>query len=176
MRRRRYLRGIAAVLCMTVAGGRWLAAERPALLAPLEFLLGEWEAIGDESGATGGLTFASAVQDHVIVRTDYSNSPATGATPDSRHDDVMTIYVDGTHVKADYIDSEGHVIRYTMQSAGNDVQFVSDIKPSEPRYRLTYGKGAASTITGRFEIAPPGKPDAFAAYLSWSARRTTGGK
>lgn len=173
MRGRPYLPGIAAALCMTMAAGHRLHAERPALLAPFEFLLGEWEAAGDQSGATGGFTFAGAVQDRVIVRTNYSNTPPTDGKPASRHDDVMTIYVDGTDVKADYIDNEGHVIRYTAQARDSEVRFVSDAKPSEPRYRLTYSKGTASTITGNFEIAPPGKPDAFANFLSWTAHRVT---
>lgn len=173
MRRRRYLPEIATALCLSIAAGHGLQAERPALLAPLEFLLGEWEAVGDPSGATGGFTFAGAVQDRVIVRTNYSNTPAADGKPASRHDDVMTIYVDGTVVKADYLDNEGHVIRYTAQVHDGEVRFLSDATPSEPRYRLTYSKGPASTITGRFEIAPPGKPDAFANYLSWTARRTT---
>jgi hypothetical protein len=173
MRRRRYLAEIAAVLCMTLAAGHRLHAERPPLLAPLEFLLGEWEAAGDQAGATGGFTFAAAVQDRVIVRTNYSNTPPMDGKPASRHDDIMTIYVDGPLVKADYIDSEDHVIRYTARASDGEVRFVSEARPSEPRYRLTYSRVTASTITGTFEIAPPGKPDAFANYLSWTAHRAT---
>ena len=171
--RRRSLSVITAVLCTAIVAGHRLHAERPALLAPFEILLGEWEADEDKSGATGGFTFASAVQDRVIVRTNYSNTPAKDGKPASRHDDVMTIYVDGTAVKADYVDSEGHVIRYTAQARDGDVRFVSELTPSEPRYRLTYSKGTARTIIGMFEIAPPGRPDAFAPYLSWTAHRAT---
>jgi hypothetical protein len=171
--RRRALSVIAAVLCTAIGAGHRLHAQRPAVLAPFEILLGEWKADEDTSGATGGFTFASAVQDRVIVRTNYSITPARDGKPASRHDDLMTIYVDGTVVKADYIDSEGHVIRYVAQARDGDVRFVSDAQPSEPRYRLTYSrKGTAPTITGTFEIAPPGKPDAFTIYLSWTARRT----
>ena len=173
MHGRRYLPRIAAALSMTIAAGHGLSAERPALLAPFEFLLGEWEAAGDQADASGGFTFAGAVQDRVIVRTNYSNTPAADGKPASRHDDVMTIYVDGTVVKADYLDNEGHVIRYTAQARDGEVRFVSDAKVSAPQYRLTYAKGPASTVTGKFEIAPPGKPDAFANYLSWTARKAT---
>jgi len=107
----------------------------------------------------------------VIVRTNYSNTPATADKPASRHDDLMVIYVDAGHVKADYFDSEGHVIRYAVEGRPGEVVFLSEIKPSEPRYRLTYIRGSATTLAGTFEVAPPGKPDAFATYLSWNARR-----
>jgi len=28
-------------------------------------------------------------------------------------------------------------------------------------------------LKGRFEIAPPGKPDTFSAYLNWESRQAT---
>jgi hypothetical protein len=145
--------------------------ESPATLASLQFLLGQWEGIGDQAGATGGFTFAPSVQDRVIVRTNYSNTPATGGKPASRHDDLMVIYVDAGVVKADYFDSESHVIRYVAEALSGEVVFVSEIKPSEPRYRLRYRGGSAVTLNGTFDVAPPGKPDSFASYLSWTARR-----
>src|SRR5205807_4945047 len=83
-------------------------------LAPLQFLVGEWEGIGDQAGATGGFTFAWGVQDHVIVRTNHSDTPARGGTPASRHDDLMVGHVEAGVVKANYFDSEGHVIRYVV--------------------------------------------------------------
>ena len=42
-------------------------AERPAQLAPFAFLLGDWEAVGDQAGATGGFSFAPSVQDRIVV-------------------------------------------------------------------------------------------------------------
>jgi hypothetical protein len=146
-------------------------AESPAPLAPLQFLLGTWEGIGDQAGATGRFTFAPDVQDRVIVRTNYSETPASGGTPASRHDDLMVIYVDGGLVKADYFDSESHVIRYVAEARPGKVVFVSEITTAEPRYRLTYTRSSATTVAGTFEVAPPGKPDAFSPYLSWTARR-----
>jgi hypothetical protein len=146
-------------------------AESPAPLTPFQFLLGQWEGIGDQAGATGGFTFAPTVQDRVIVRTNYSNTAANGGKPAARHDDLMVIYIDDGVVKADYFDSEEHVIRYVAEARPGEVVFVSEIKPSEPRYRLSYSRGSATTLKGTFEVAPPGKPDAFALYLSWAARK-----
>jgi hypothetical protein len=164
------MRTLVAILALliVVPGMR---AEVPPPLAPLQFLLGEWEGVGDQAGATGGFSFAPGVQDRVIVRTNVSNTPASGGTPASRHDDLMIVYVEGETVKADYFDSEGHVVRYVAAPRSGAVVFLSEIKPSEPRYRLTYTRSSATKIEGSFEVAPPGKPDAFSLYLSWKARK-----
>jgi hypothetical protein len=146
-------------------------AQSTSRLEPLRFLLGEWQGIGDQAGASGGFTFSSSVQGRVIVRTNYSDTPATATSQASRHEDLMVIYVEGDAVKADYFDNEGHVIRYVVEPRPGAVVFLSDVRPGEPRYRLTYTRADDGTIAGGFEIAPPGKPDAFAAYLSWRARK-----
>ena len=171
MKRGRPLRTLATVSVALFVLTVPIRGQSPAPLAPLQFLLGEWEGIGDQAGETGGFTFARSVQDHVIVRTNYSNTPASGGKPASRHDDLMVIYDDGGIVKAEYFDSEGHVIRYIAVAKAGEVLFLSDVKASEPRYRLTYTRGSATTLIGKFDVAPPGKPDAFAPYLSWTARK-----
>jgi hypothetical protein len=165
------MKTLTAILALLIAVPGAMRAAVPAPLAPLQFLLGEWEGVGDQGGATGGFSFAPGVQDRVIVRTNVSNTPASGATAASRHDDLMIVYVEGETVKADYFDNEGHVIRYVAAPKPGAVVFMSEIKPSEPRYRLTYTRSSATTIEGSFEVAPPGKPDAFSLYLSWRARK-----
>jgi len=147
------------------------AAQGGANLSGLEFLIGEWEGVGDQAGATGGFTFAHSLQDHVIVRTNYSVTPASNGHPASRHDDWMIFYVENGTMRADYYDSEGHVIRYSVTVKPNEAVFVSDVKSSEPRYRLSYTMTSPAMLSGAFEVAPPGKPDAFSPYLSWSARK-----
>jgi hypothetical protein len=171
MLRRPLLHALGSVsLALIVLTGS-ARGEIPAPLAPLQFLLGQWEGIGDQAGATGGFTFAPAAQDRVIVRTNYSNTPASGGKPASRHDDLMVIYVEAGIVKADYFDSESHVIRYVGSAQPGEVVFVSEARPSEPRYRLTYTRASATTLNGKFEVAPPGRPDSFSPYLSWTARK-----
>jgi len=164
---------VGAALIVSMTSNTAMRAEAPAALAGLQFLLGEWEAIGEQAGAAGGSTFTASVQGHTIVRTNYSVTPAKGSTPASRHDDLMVIYVEDDRVKADYFDSEGHVIRYAVEARRDDVVvFVSEIQTAAPRYRLTYTRRSPTLIAGTFEIAPPGKPDGFSAYLSWTARKT----
>jgi hypothetical protein len=171
MQRRRFLKALAPLSVGLIMLTGTVGGESPAPLAPFQFLLGEWKGIGDQAGATGGFAFAPGVQDRVIVRTNYSNTPASGGRPASRHDDLMVIYVDAGLVKAEYFDNEGHVIRYVAEARPGEVVFLSEVKTSEPRYRLTYTRGSATTLNGKFEVTPPGKPEAFAPYLSWAARK-----
>jgi hypothetical protein len=141
-------------------------------LKPLAFLLGDWEAAPGSAGETGATSFRSSVQGRVIVRTNDATYPAANGKPASRHDDLMVIAAEGSTLRADYFDNEGHVIRYSVESpAAAQVSFVSDVKANEPRYRLRYSMNADGTLTGQFDIAPPGKPEDFTRYLTWSARR-----
>ena len=141
-------------------------------VASLRFLIGDWEAIGTPAGETGGFTFSLGVQNRVMTRTNYATYDARNGRTASRHDDLMVIYEEGGQLKADYFDSERHVIRYLVEPRGDhDVMFVSDAKPSDPRYRLRYTARNDGTLAGRFEIAAPGTPDAFTPYLSWTARK-----
>ena len=171
MHRRRLLLAVASVSLLSIVWTGTMRGESPAPLAPFQFLLGGWTGTGDQADATGGFTFAPAVQDRVIVRTNYSNTPPNGGRPASRHDDLMVIFVDAGVVKAEYFDSEDHVIRYVADARPGEVVFLSEIKASEPRYRLTYTRESETTLNGKFDVAPPGKPEAFAPYLSWTARK-----
>jgi hypothetical protein len=147
-------------------------AQASASLAPLEFLLGDWEAVGLPPGESGAFIFSLAVQERIIVRTNYAQYPARDGRPATRHDDLMVIFPENDRLKADYFDSEQHVIRYVISIRGpKDVMFLSELKPSEPRYRLTYTLGSDNVLKGAFDVSAPGAPDDFKPYLTWSARR-----
>jgi hypothetical protein len=144
-------------------------AQAPGLDA-LGFLIGDWETVGSPAGETGAFIFSHAVQDRVIVRTSFAKYDARDGRQASRHDDLMVIFVDGAALKADYFDSEQHVIRYVVETrTPREAVFLSDQKPNEPRYRLTYTMGADGILSGQFEIAPPGSSDGFKPYLTWKA-------
>ncbi len=153
----------------------FVAAAPPAELEPYAFLLGEWPSTGSgqPGQGTGTAVFARSVGDRVIVRTSYADYPASGDKPKSRHDDLMVIYAaSGGTVRADYYDSEGHIIRYAVQSpAPGEAVLVSDPADGAPRFRLTYKLASPGVLKGTFEIAPPGAGDAFKPYLSWESRR-----
>src|SRR5262249_48734369 len=155
---------------VTVSASLSAQADR---FASLRFLLGDWTAIDTPAGETGAFTFRTAVQDRVIVRTNQADYAATADRPASRYDDMLIVYSENGSLKADYFDSEGHVIRYAgvTNGANTAVVFTSEPNAREPRYRLTYRAGADGILNGSFEVAPPGSPEAFTPYLSWKARR-----
>jgi hypothetical protein len=146
-------------------------------LDQLEFLLGDW--IGDGGGnvpgqGSGGFTFSYDLQNAIMVRRNFAEYPATGDKPASRHDDLMLIYhtPDDT-LRAIYFDNEGHVINYSVRASSDQKSaiFTSPPLENEPRYRLSYAPGAENALLIKFEIAPPGKPDAFSTYISASAHK-----
>jgi hypothetical protein len=140
--------------------------------AGLHFLLGEWRAVDTPPGEAGAFTFKLEVQNHVIVRSNEATYAATAHRPASRHDDLLIVYSESGSLKADYFDSEGHVIRYAVTAPEDHVVvFVSNPIPHEPRYRLTYRAGANGALLGSFEIAPPDSPGTFKPYLSWKATK-----
>jgi len=142
----------------------------PRQLEPLAFLLGVWEATGSgqPGTASGSATFAPGLQGRVLIRTSNADYPASASGPASRHEDLMVVHVnDRGGVQADYFDSEGHVIHYAVSLlAPGEVSLVSETQEGAPRYRLTYKLAPGDILKGQFEIAPPGKPDAFSPYLA----------
>jgi len=175
-------RTVRILLLITVAGllPRTLAGSSEGSKsdwAPLEYLLGDW--VGDGEGqpgqGTGQFSFHPDLQNHILVRKSYAAYPPTKDRPAYRHDDLTVIYKesDSAPPRAIYFDNEGHVINYSIRISPDQktIEFVSDVLPSSPRYRLTYVKTGSDTLTLRFEIAPPGKPDSFSIYIEAKARR-----
>ncbi len=161
------------MLCLSVV----LAAE-PAVpkkpadgLDGLAFLEGNWVAEPDGQGGSGTFSFARDLDGRVIVRRNHAVVPARGERPGGVHDDLLVLWPEGAGVKAEYWDNEGHVIRYDVATSPGRAVFTSAAGPG-PRFRLTYVERQPGVVDVTFEIAPPGKPDAFAAYLTGAARRT----
>lgn len=146
-------------------------------LDDLRFLIGDWEGVGEggPGAGKGVFSFAFDLQNKAIIRKNYAEYPATANRPRIRHDDLMVIYFDGVshQIRANYFDSEGQQINYqvTPSSDNEMVTFLSQPSGSQPRYRLSYKKLKDGMLGGKFEIAPPGQPEAFKTYLEWSGRR-----
>jgi hypothetical protein len=145
--------------------------------APLAFLIGDWvgEGGGGPGQGTGEFSFQLEQNGAILTRKNVSNYPATKDKPAYSHTDLMIVYPEPgeTKLRAIYFDDEGHTIHYTAAPAadGNSVQFVSDASASQSRYRLTYRKTGDDRVAIQFEIAPPGKGDAFSTYIEATARR-----
>ncbi|MBP1772855.1 MAG: hypothetical protein H6P99_2018 [Holophagaceae bacterium] len=163
----------AAVAVLSLGAQAPAAAPKADPFAALRFLAGEWrgEGEGKPGQSTGQASFRFDLDGKVLVRRSHADYPAANGRPVARHEDLMTFFVEGGQLKALYLDNEEHVIRYLVTEAPSGVAFTSDAGPG-PRFRLTYLKGAeAGRVTLRFEIAPPGKPEAFATYLEGAMRK-----
>ncbi len=146
--------------------------------APYRFLGGTWT--GDEKGqpgdTTGTATFAFDLDGRILVRTNRTNVAASARGPAYVHADKLVVFRDapGQPMRAIYWDNEDHTIEYDASASpdGKVVTFVSRAKPSETRFRLVYTQLDPSRVDVKFEMAPPGSPDAFKVYLEGITRRT----
>jgi hypothetical protein len=159
----------------------WFGSVGPAGAQPADpwndfrFLLGKWEGVGKGAPGTGGGTFSFelALDGNVLIRHSHSEYPASKDRPATIHDDLMLVYRDGDATKALYVDNEKHVIHYDVivSASPRTITFTSPADPSAPRFRFIYRVIDADTVNNRFEMAPPGKPDAFALYIEGDAKR-----
>jgi hypothetical protein len=160
---------LALIGCAAIARAQPASSDP---LAPLRFLIGEWRAIDNTPGESGGFAFTLSVQNHVMTRTNYAVYEANATHPASRHDDLMVIYAEGGALKALYFDNEGHVIHYDVSSRRDrEVVFHAAPTAGDPGYRLSYVLMPEGLLKGQFEVSPPGDREAFKPYLTWTARR-----
>jgi hypothetical protein len=143
---------------------------------PLSWLIGDWSGsgAGGPGQGSGAFSFHPDLQDQILIRKNHAEYPATANKPAYRHDDLMIIYADGKNFRANYFDTEGHVIRYRIEASADTIRFTSDESAPGPRFRLTYHKKDENTLTGMFEIASQTKPNDFSKYLEWSAQKQSG--
>ena len=154
-----------------------IAAPEDAAWEPFAFLVGNWtgEGTGAPGEGTGGFSFQYDLQGKVLVRKNHADYPKTKDRPAYSHEDLMVIYRESPAgpFRADYYDNEGHVIHYTISTSPDrsTVEFISDPAAAAPRFRFTYKRTGQDSVGIKFEIAPPGKPDAFGPYIDAKARR-----
>lgn len=168
------VRAFIRILFALLAGACGLAAQNAgdkAAWKKLEFLLGDWGAVGGSTAAgpgqgEGAFSFKAELNGSVIVRRNRADYDV-GA----HHDDLMVIYAGaaGSAPRAIYFDSEGHVIQYDVSFPSADcVVLQSESAAAEPRYRLTY-RLDGSVLAGKFEISVTGED--FKTYLTWTSRK-----
>ena len=172
---------VAACLILALACGVAFAAAAPEggtappgpklvdSLAPLGFLLGQWEGTGTGApgASAGGFTFEPEMNGNGILRRGFNDSPS------GHHEDLMVIYpAPRGGLRAVYLDVEGHVIEYSVTRApeAERVEFLSDELAGSPRYRLTYAMQPDSTVLVSFAVAPPGSAE-FRTYIEGKSRR-----
>jgi hypothetical protein len=170
------IRAVAVVMALAV-GGAQAAAQKADPWSAYRFLIGTWtgEGQGQPGTSSGTATFKLDLDGRIIVRTNRVTVAATAQQPASVHEDLMVIYRDapGQPVKAIYFDNEDHTIEYdvTASADGTVVTFVSKAIPSAPRFRLVYTLLNPASVDVKFEMAPPGSPDAFKVYTQGIMRK-----
>jgi hypothetical protein len=145
---------LAAVLAL--AAGPALAEDAlSGPLKPLGFMVGDWRGDGRSvgAGAGGDSAIHPDLGGRVLIRRDHVLTKAGGA-----FDIYMLIYPDGSALRAEFVDTEGHTIHYAATpGAGPSVRFDSPGTAQAPGFRLTYaGAVGGNRLHIRFEIAPPG--------------------
>jgi hypothetical protein len=142
-----------------------------------DFVLGEWTWVGGglPGQGKGVSTFRPELDGTVLVRKTHLDYAATKERAAFAHDDLLYVYHEplDNSLHAIFFDGGGHVIRYsvTVPPDENSLQFLSDAAPAGTRCRMTYTRTGPDSVTEKFEIAPPGKPDEFAAYVEFAAKR-----
>jgi hypothetical protein len=130
---------------------------------------------GQPGEGKGTFSFALELQGKILVRRNRLDFPATPARAAFSHEDLLIVYPESGAApnRAVYFDSEGHVIQYvvTFSEQGKVLTFASEPSPESPRFRLTYRQGEDGMLKVKFEIAPPGKPEAFVTHVEGAARR-----
>ncbi len=140
---------------------------------PFAFMMGEWTGSGSgkPGEGTGEFSLKEDLGGKILIRRNHNEySPKAGQQKGTAHDDLMIIYPPqgGGSYQADYFDSEGHVIHYTVSFPAGKVVLVSD-GSAGPRFRLAYSKKSDSSLGIDFEVAPPGQD--FRPYLSGTVAR-----
>ena len=143
---------------------------------PFRFLVGEWvgKGTGSPGEASGAFSFNFDLEEKVLVRKNRADYPATKDKPAYSHTDLMVIYKEGPETRAIYFDNEGHTIHYAVTVSDDlptRITFLSEPSTSAPRFRFVYSKVNNDNMTFQFEIAPPGKPDAFTKYMEGALAR-----
>ena len=184
----RRLAFLVLAFCVMPLGAQSPASTQSAdPLAPLDFLIGTWSAKTDATASsagaqgTGTYTFSRDLNGHAIVRSTSYDECKGPANFDCGHRDQLTIFADPnamamhkSSLLALYLDSEGHVIYYTISTPdAHTAIFNSQSPTSQPKFRLIYhleGDGPKAVMSGKFQTAAPGSED-FHSYLEWSGAK-----
>jgi len=168
--------GMSLMVALLFAGPQAPAKNADAWAA-YRFLVGTWtgESQGQPGSTTGTATFAFELDGRILVRTNRTNVPASAQGPGYVHEDRLIVYREapGQPMRAIYWDNEDHTIEYDVSASadGKVVTLVSKASPSTTRFRLVYTQLDASRVDVKFEVAPPGSPEAFKVYLQGVTRK-----
>lgn len=115
-------------------------------MAPLGFLVGDWEATGGRvvnvASSRGHFSFEPVIEGKALLRRDHNDFVMIKGR-DPSYDQIMLIYPEDGLIRGDWFDGT-HVIHYKAVSIkpGRSVRFESLPRKGTPSYRLTYVMGS----------------------------------
>ena len=141
---------------------------------PFRFMMGDW--VGGGSGepgdGAGRFSLTPDLNNQVLIRRNHADyPPKPGQSKGAAHDDLMVIYPQAGHggFRADYFDSEGHVIHYAVSFSGNKIVFESDAAAAGPGFKLVYEMKSADVLGIEFDMAVPDQD--YHPYLTGTVHR-----
>jgi len=125
------------------------------------FILGKWtgDALGPEGHGPGTVTAVTDL-DGSILRLENAVEFTGGSV--SYRDYRSTMIVSHGN-KALFLDSEGHVVHYTVHAENNSIVF------SGPRVRMTYQAVGDNKLKCTFDMAPIDTPNDFTMHVTGEA-------
>ena len=170
-----HITAIAATFVLSFSTNAQSASTKDPLQS-LAFLQGTWKANTNANGSSGGTasgtyTFALDLNGHALQRFSSVDKCSGPNSFDCQHHDQLTVYAGMSGaLSAFYIDSEGHVIQYTVSTPdATTAVFASEGPADAPHFKLVYHleKGL---MTGKFQGTAPGSTE-FHSYLEWAGAK-----
>ena len=159
------VRLIAASAILLLATPAFAETALKPALAPVAFLVGNWDSGEGKVAETGGTSKGGSIMTvesdgSAILRRDHTELFDKAGKPAGGFHQTMLIYPDGGTLKADYVDGEGHAIHYVSAAAtpGKSVTFTSAAGQG-PMFRLTYDAQSADILAITFGMTPPGQSE-----------------
>jgi hypothetical protein len=172
------LRKVSSIVALLIA----LAITASAQIVPPKpdwsswnWIIGTWDGVakGKPGAGTGSFSLLYSLDHAVLVRKSLSAYRSSKTTTKTHHEDFMVVYEENGHWRADYWDTERHVIHYGITMGEGVATFVSDKVAGQPTFRLTYERMDKGALSVEFAIATPGS-DQFKPYVSGICQRRPG--
>ena len=150
---------IVASLCLASPAVAQSPLKPP--LAPLGFLLGNWNSddgkVPETGGTSKGGSIISAQSDGwALLRQDHTELFDKDGKPAGGFHQTMVIYPDNGAGHADYVDGEGHAIHYVSADIAPEKAVTFSSAPGHgPQFRLRYELQSPGVVAISFGMIPP---------------------
>jgi hypothetical protein len=170
---RRFLSVVTLIIAFVISS----AAQAPPKpdWSSWNWIIGTWDgqATGKPGAGSGSFSLLYSLDHAILVRKSLSAYKAPQTALKTHHEDFMVVYEENNKWRADYWDSERHVIHYAITMGEGTATFISDKTSNAPTYRLVYKRMDKGALSIEFAIASPGSQD-FKTYVSGICKRRPG--